>query len=266
MAVTKNQSDSVSLDLLNTITKGIDFSVPDVDLTDSSLSIPQSVIDALGKAPNSLNTNDLTTRTINGGGVFDAIMQAVKVHLLEEYEKGRITGAEYTKAYSSIVGVAIQSAVQFCLNRDKAYWDAIGAQINAVTANIGTNTAKVQLAIAKAQAHQNKAQYALTVLKLGTEDAQFALVRENFEAVRGQTCDKRTDGTVIVGAMGKQKDLYNQQIDSYKRDAETKAGKLFTDAWITQKGIDEGLTAPTALQNASVDKILSVIKQNNGLV
>jgi hypothetical protein len=48
----------------------------------------------------------------------------------------------------------------------------------------------------------------------------------------------RTDGALIVGSIGKQKALYDQQITSYKRDAEHKATKLFTDTWITQKTLD----------------------------
>ena len=49
-------------------------------------------------------------------------------------------------------------------------------------------------------------------------------------------------------------------------DAEVKAAKLFTDAWITQKTIDEGLTAPSNFANDSVNTILGVLKANSGLV
>ncbi|MBQ5153795.1 hypothetical protein EGM85_11085, partial [Macrococcus caseolyticus] len=63
----------------------------------------------------------------------------------------------------------------------------------------------------------------------------------------------------------KQKELYTQQITSYQRDAEVKAAKLFTDAWITQKTIDEGLTPPNGFTNASVDDVLSTVKRNNSL-
>ena len=62
-----------------------------------------------------------------------------------------------------------------------------------------------------------------------------------------------------------QKDLYTQQIESYQRDAEVKAAKMFIDTWVTQKTIDEGLTAPTVLQNASIETVMSRIKTNNGL-
>ena len=86
------------------------------------------------------------------------------------------------------------------------------------------------------------------------------------ESARAQTLDTRTDGLAVSGSVGKQKALYSQQITSYQRDAEVKAAKLFTDAWITQKTIDEGLTAPSNFANDSVNTILGVLKANNGLV
>lgn len=91
------------------------------------------------------------------------------------------------------------------------------------------------------------------------------LLQEQIEVQRAQTLDTRTTGQTITGSVGKQKDLYTQQITSYQRDAEVKAAKLFTDAWITQKTIDEGLLAPTGFTNASLDTILTALKTNNGL-
>ena len=141
----------------------------------------------------------------------------------------------------------------------------INSQIGAINANVNNAMAKVQLAIAQAQAHQNRANYALTVEKLATEDAQYALVKENYEATRAQTLDTRSDNQKVVGSIGKQKDLYTKQIWAYERDAECKAAQIFSNAWITQKGIDEGLLAPANLQNAAVNDVLSVMRRNVGL-
>ncbi len=89
------------------------------------------------------------------------------------------------------------------------------------------------------------------------------LLDEQVESTRAQTLDTRTDGATVTGAIGKQKDLYTQQITAYKRDSEIKAARIFSDAWITQKTIDEGLTAPTGFTNASLDQVLLAIKVNN---
>lgn len=265
MALQKHGGDNVSLDLLNTLTAGLDFAIPDVDLNDSTFSIPESLLNLLQSPPSKITTDNLTSRQPRGSGVFDAIMESFRNHLMEEYDAGRITGAEYTKAYIALSQAAIQSAVQFLLGKDQSYWNAIQTQIGAITSNVNLANAKVQLAIAKAQAHQNKATYALGVLKLSTEDAQFGVLRENFESVRAQTLDTRTDGTTVVGSIGKQKALYDQQITSYQRDAEVKAAELFSNAWITMKGIDEGFPIPTSYQNESIERVLSVIKAKNGM-
>jgi hypothetical protein len=94
---------------------------------------------------------------------------------------------------------------------------------------------------------------------------QLDLVKEQREAERAKTLDTRTDNTVVVGSIGKQKDLYTQQIDSFVKDAKYKAAKMYLDGWITQKTLDEGLFAPNELQNTTVDSVLSNIRTANGL-
>ena len=69
----------------------------------------------------------------------------------------------------------------------------------------------------------------------------------------------------MEGSVGKQKDLYDQQIDSFIKDAAHKTAKMYLDGWITQKTLDEGLTAPTQLANANVDSVLSTVRSNNSL-
>ncbi len=95
--------------------------------------------------------------------------------------------------------------------------------------------------------------------------AQEAMTKEQTEVQRAQTMNNRTDGSPVGGVLGKQKDLYTQQITSYQRNDERSASKIFTDAWITMKTIDEGLVPPTNFNNASIDTVLTKLKQNNGL-
>lgn len=94
---------------------------------------------------------------------------------------------------------------------------------------------------------------------------QNMLLVEQTETARAQTLDHRTDGALIVGSVGKQKDLLSQQITSYQRKSEMDAAKLFSDAWTVQKTVDEGLVPPTNFTNANVDAVLSKVRVNNGL-
>jgi hypothetical protein len=166
------------------------------------------------------------------------------------------------------------------------------SQINAETANAQyqlTNILPIQYAVAEYNlATTLPAQTALTTVQTETSNyqlsnilpaqyataeyqlnsmlpAQLVMVNEQMEAQRAQTLDVRADGSAVAGSIGTQKLLYAQQITSYQRDAEVKASKLFTDAWVTQKTLDDGVTPPNGFTNASLDTILTALKTNNGL-
>ncbi|HGV0335109.1 TPA: hypothetical protein ACNFR3_002695 [Escherichia coli] len=266
--------------LLEELTKGDDFTLPDVDMSGPEWDIPGGDASPIFGAISKVTNESLTTREVGGSGTFDALMESAHNHLKAEFKANRITGGEYTKAYIAMMESCMSNAVQFLLGRDQAYWAAAMAQIQAVTARVQLATSKAQFVLAKIQAISAKSEYALTKMKIATESEtycaalfnadqmlpqQLKLITEQTEAQRAQTLDTRTDGTAVKGSVGKQKELYSQQITSYQRDAEVKASKLFTDAWITQKTIDEGLNPPNGFTNASIDTILTKLKSNNGL-
>lgn len=266
--------------LLEELTKGDDFTLPDIDMSGSEWDIPGGDGSPIFGAITKITNESLTTREVGGSGTFDALMESAHNHLKAEFKANRITGGEYTKAYIAMMESCMSNAVQFLLGRDQAYWAAALAQIQAVTARVTLATSKAQFVLAKIQALSAKSEYALTKLKIATESEtycaalfnasqmlpqQLKLITEQTESQRAQTLDTRTDGAVVKGSVGKQKELYSQQITSYQRDAEVKASKLFTDAWITQKTIDEGLNPPNGFTNASIDTILTKLKSNNGL-
>lgn len=266
--------------LLEELTKGDDFTLPDIDMSGPEWDIPGGDGSPIFGAITKVTNESLTTREVGGSGTFDALMESAHNHLKAEFKANRITGGEYTKAYIAMMESCMSNAVQFLLGRDQAYWAAALAQIQAVTARVTLATSKAQFVLAKIQALSAKSEYALTKLKIATESEtycaalfnadqmlpqQLKLLTEQTEAQRAQTLDTRTDGALVKGSVGKQKELYSQQITSYQRDAEVKASKLFTDAWITQKTIDEGLNPPNGFTNASIDTILTKLKSNNGL-
>ena len=279
--------------LLAQLTTGLNFSIPNIDLNDPLFNVPVGLDSPLYQAVTRLQISEVTDGTITGPGAFDRFMAGMKAHLTEEYEKGRITGTEYSKVYIAMTELAMTNAVQFLLGRDTAFWEAQQAQIGAINARavvaktklevaiakIGAKTAEVQLAIATLQSTKLseetvniRAQTSLTCAQKHNIDAQTLnepkkgrLLDEQFESTRAQTADNRLDGSIVAGAIGKQKDLYTQQITAYQRKSEVDAARIFSDAWITQKTIDEGLTAPTGFTNASLDQVLLALKLNNGL-
>lgn len=259
---------------------GQDFSTPAVDLSGASFQLPTQAGNPRYDAIPAHVLEDLTTGVVDGTGAFDKIMSSLRAHLQSEYEKGAITGDQYTKAYIELTTAALSSSLQYILQGTTSYWQALAAQsaaraaeIQAVQAAVELETAKHQMTSAAAQTEMLEAQHVLVQMQIASEDAkhqlaqaQIDLVAEQRESQRAQTMDTRTDGiTPVNGLIEKQKALYTQQVTSYQRDAETKVVKMFVDAWITQKTLDEGLTAPSEFTNASLDEILGIIRGTHNL-
>ena len=310
--------------LFQTLTAGVSFEIPQIDVTGPSFQIPGGMDSELYKEVTRIANSELTTTTLDGTGTFDVLMRGFKAHLKEEYNQSRITGAEYTKAYTALVESAMAQGVQFLLGKDASFWQAMSAQIQAITAKLQLETARVRHTTAQLEALNQEATFALTKMRLANENMQYCIGKFNHEQMlpaqktgqdianrtavynldmimplqkvglehsnsialfnlqtmlpqqyellveqtevqRAQTLDARSDGITVVGAVGKQKDLYSQQIKSYQRDSELKAAKLFADAWTVQKTVDEGFVAPANFQNPSLDSVLGHIKTNNNL-
>jgi len=412
---------------------------PTVDFSDDIYSFTPDEDSDLYTDVNQTSLEDLTTVDLEGTGVFDKLMATVNLHIYREFKGNRITGDQYAKVYTELMGGVLGSSVQFLLSKDQAHWSAITAQMQARIAQIQATKALIELEEAKVLAQkaifdmQNSgAQYALTKLQLATENqkhfllqaqtdgetyrvrhllpaelaiqqyqrmqvlptsvsinrvqaervlpaeaaikefinrelqpierataaynievtlpiktdieefqrdsllpvqlaqeehkleeqlpaqtgfikeqweaqraqtldtrtdgvttvvgvigkqkdsitadittkqynidyvlpVQLDLVKEQREAERSKTLDTRTDGNTVIGSVGKQKDLYTQQIDSFIKDAKFKTAKMYLDGWITQKTLDEGLTAPDELTNTEIDSVLASNRASNGL-
>ena len=70
----------------------------------------------LSRKPCSVDNSDLTERKVDGCGTFDVLMSSVYAHLRTEFDKNRITGAEYT-AYIALTESVISNSVQFLLQK-----------------------------------------------------------------------------------------------------------------------------------------------------
>ena len=344
MAATPSGADVLANNLLKSLTAGADFSVPEVDLDSPAYELPPAT------GPNyetikRLTDDDLTTGTVGGTGMFDQIMVSLVNHLKVEFNANRIAGAEYTKAYIGVIGAALQTAQQYVLQKDAAYWTAVTVQNQARVAEIEVVKARVELEISKAtlvklqfEANTASAQYGLIKMQISNADAEYArivsqtrgsdytnanilpaqleqietqtegvaytnasilpsqkigidrtnknlestgvgidytnqnilpkqkvLVQEQGEAQRSQTADKRSDGATIVGAIGKQKQLYDQQIKAYQFDSETKLVKMYSDSFISQLTINEDLgDIPEQYDKDSINSILLEMRQKLG--
>ena len=261
-----------SKELLSSVTQGLDFSVPNVDFNDSAFVIPESLAEALQNTPDPLTVDSLTECVVDGEGCFDKVMTALKAHLNVEYDAGRITGSEYTKAYIASMQGALQFSVQYLLGKDNAHFSALGAQAASLRANVEAYTAKVQLAIAQAQMNQAKAQYASTVLQLGSIEKQTELVnaqtntqvqqkellKEQTEQAHAQVSDTQLDGkTTVTGYIGDQKSLLKQQVVSFKKDSIIKSAKIYADSFATQLSMSTATAEGTGLDANGIGNAMS---------
>ena len=425
-----NGGDVLASELMAALLTGEDVNIPTIDFSGSEYTIPGDINSDAYDVLVRLSDSDLTTGAINGTGAFDKLMVGVAAQLQREYDAGRITGVEYTKAYIALTGSALSSSLQYLLSRDAAYWQAVQAQAASVTARVQLATAKIQNAAVKFEAMTAKANYALSKLKLSSLDVEFATgkynlenllpsqlaqtiaqtsllsydltavkpaevanlnkqgtlldsqklgqdkqnetatynlenllpaqlamtnaqrlgqdkansisdynlatvlpsqvsmtnaqklgqdkqndtaaynlstilvkqaglldeqiasaakdtdtktynltdimpvqklsLQEQAEAQRGQTMDTRSDGiTPIAGSIGKQNNLYAQQIVSYQKDSQLKAAKVFSDVWITCRSIEEGFPLPKQFDYLSTDyateKVFQAIIDDNDL-
>lgn len=85
-----------------------------------------------------INITDLTTKQIDGTGVFDELMAAVNVHLQAEYAAQRIRGTEYADVYLGALQTVLGQSIQFLLSKEKAEADT--ALVEAQTLLVAEQT------------------------------------------------------------------------------------------------------------------------------
>jgi len=71
-----------------------------------------------------ITMDDVTTCTLNGDGSFDKLMRAARIHLQEEFTKGRIQATEYAQTYLAVMQVVMGQALTFSLTSTKAALEA----------------------------------------------------------------------------------------------------------------------------------------------
>ena len=145
------------------------YATPTVPLNDALLQVPAGLADEMYAKVAGPEISTVTTKVVNGTGVFDVIMASLSNHLKAEYEKNRITGSEYTKAYTDMTQMALNSAIQFALGKEQAFWAAQRAQIDAINGRVGLETNRVLLN--KAQFETMSAQFTLSQILPKQRDA-----------------------------------------------------------------------------------------------
>ena len=232
---------------------------------------------------------ELTTAELKGTGVFDTLMQATKVHLESEYQKGRIKGTEYATVYLGSLESTLRAALEFLLQRQRAALEAelLGQKILVAQAEVKKAEAAVRIAEKEVEKigleveiltlNKEKIPAEIAVLRatkckldaeydvlLGTSlktTAETQLLNQKTVTERAQVSQTGVDDNSVIG---KQKGLYQAQTDGFARDAEQKAAKIFADVWNVQRTTDEELAPPTAATNTQISAVLNQLRAGIG--
>ena len=289
-------ADTLATTLITELTADVPYTIPNASLTGSEFSVPAA--SQLTQAITKLNLSDLASGEAFGTGSFDKLMGSLSNYLMNEYKSNRITGAEYTKTFIALTELAMAQGTSFLVQTDKQYWENMLVQqqaelveVQVVTAKIKQETAKVEYAVTQIQARTLEAEYATKKMQLALLSSQFCtseyelstiaprklammneqilLVTEQKEAARAQTLSTRTDGTTIVGTLGAQRKLHEQQVSSYIQDTKIKVSKMYSDLWVTYITINDGLLAdasmPPELKQSEIGEVMSSLRTGVGL-
>lgn len=267
-------------ELMSQLAGSFNSTLPTFNPDDPAYKLPGGLDNDIYKTTEPVTNAALTEKMIDGKGTFDIIAASIAVHLEGEFNANRISGGEYTKAYIALMESALNNSVQFLLQRDQAKWQALTAQLGAITAQLQLEEMKNRVMLTRIQVQNASVEHALLKTRLASEGntycigkfnleqmlpQQLILSKEQTEAARAQTLDTRTDGTTVAGSVGKQGLLYSQQITSYKRNDEFRYVNMLANTWVAQKTIDEALLAPTNMQNSAIDTALGSVKTNLGI-
>lgn len=205
-----------------------------------------------------ITNEDLTTKVVNGTGIFDELMTAANAHLDSQFKNERITGTQYAEVYLGQLQAVLANAVQFLIERDKTY-------LNNLLINAQIDLAEKQVELAQKQIEQADKQLELLEKQIELQQAQSDLARQKIKTEIAQIADT-VDGVAVAGVIGAQVALYKQQKESFLRDAEQKSLKILADTWITRKTIDDGVEVPENFDTDALNAFTKKVADGVGVV
>lgn len=95
---------------------------------------------------------------------------------------------------------------------------------------------------------------------------QHKLLQEQIEAERAKTLDTRQNGTVVVGLIGKQKAVQDQQIASFVAADQYKIAKMYFDGYVSMASVLSTVpSVPGELASAEISQVMASARGNVGL-
>ena len=280
------KDESISQEILNILTSKLDFTIPKVDYKDLDVSFPDELIKELSKTPEMPKPDNLASSDVEDNiPSYNRIMNAFRATLADEADKDRIDKNQYASILQAVMSTAMQLAVEYELNRYTNKYASISAAIKAkadvATAKTQAAIAKMQLAQAQSNAHTARAQFASTVMDLGIKDSSYGSNQQNIKVAQQnikvaekqidqmnqsiQVAQKQIDQmnqeiSASIASVSRDDRIADQQIESSKLRDVRDLGKVYSDVYLTQKGVDEGTATPSSLTSTNIDEVMTKLR------
>ena len=280
------KDESISQEILNILTAKLNFTIPEVNYADLDVSFPDKLIEELSKTPEMPKPDNLASSDVDDNiPSYNRIMNAFRATLADEADKDRIDKNQYATILQAVMSTAMQLAVEYELNRYTNKYTSISAAIKAkadvVTAKTQAAIAKMQLAQAQSNAHTARAQFASTVMDLGIKDSSYGSNQQNIKVAQQnikvaekqidqmnqsiQVAQKQIDQmnqeiSASIASVSRDDRIADQQIESSKLRDVRDLGKVYSDVYLTQKGVDEGTATPSSLTSTNIDEVMTKLR------
>ena len=147
-------ADTLGTSLIASLTNDVPFDIPNT-------TIPATIT--------KVTVADLTSGAVNGTGSFDKLMAGISAHLKNEFDKNRITGAEYTKAFIASTELALNQGAAFALSCDKQYWENLLIQQQAIVSRLQAENLLAEYAVKKLQLAKLSSEFCISEYTLLTK-------------------------------------------------------------------------------------------------
>ncbi len=210
----------------------------------------------------------VTEETLNGKGVFDSYMRAGSVHLQDQYDKSRIKGADYAKAYSQMVELMMTQANQYVLTE---YQSQIDRAIQIDLFHLTKFSLEYDVALKEMQVSETMAKTSLVcaqeseLLKNGTVDRELKEKQILETEARTKLTNTQESELVKNGVLDRQ--IKDEQI--LELQAKTSLTITQEDELIKNGLIDRELKANQVLETIERTKLTATQEnemRTNGLV
>lgn len=194
----------------------------------------------------------LTEKVVDGSGAFDQIGTAVLNQLKFGLDTGIIDKSDIRAVYSAGLSEAMQTGLNFVLQRDQAYWQNLAVKSQMINANLQALLAKAELIMMPTKVKLAYAQLQVQMRQLDLLNYQVKQAKYQIPQITAQTDQIREQTALIC----QQKKMAVEQL------AQTEFDRKLKQEQVTQAQLQNQVTAESIAQAKQQTKLINTQVQN----